>query len=671
MTSRPALCSPEALYEFVEVNHDFLLVVDDQEQIVHASLPLQKVVGRQRIELIDRPLEVVVTPDSLGTIQQGLAQERKGNTAVVIFSPSSSPKVRVPLKTHSVGTGDARVCLLYGTQADALKGFEKSEQEDRIRQLSCLYAIADWTDRSTVVDEFFQKLPPILARGVQFPDQAVVCSSYLEQEYGKAPFCCKDRTGIRTALMVNGEKKGTIGIGYVDPDLGWQPEEQRMLDQIGRLVSLALERKELSGRLESKRAEEERHRERMAELEARIARRTAELDEMHQRLATVDAYRESLGKNWEASKAWLEPLFKAIPEEVALIDSKHRVVASNKEGCAEGAVCHVAIFDRESPCDDCRLESVLTTRAPVTQNLKRGDRYLEVHALPIYDEAHEVGGIMEFFKDVTLEKTYEKQLRQADRLASLGQLVSGIGHEINNPNQFIRGNIKIMRQTLEDILPIVDKYAAERPGFKVARLPYAFFREHIMVLVQDMAHGSERIKGIVEGLKRFARRDEGLLIDQVHLNTLVEACARLVHNEVHRHATIELDLEPEIPIFTGNAQKLEQVLVNLVVNASQAMPEDSRGTIRVRTRLRDDHMVLEVKDDGKGMTKQVSSQIFDPFFTTKRARGGTGLGLAITHRIVEEHGGTIDVDSKIGKGTTFTVRLPIAGPGLPASGSKA
>ena len=174
MTSRPALCSPEALYEFVEVNHDFLLVVDDQEQIVHASLPLQKVVGRQRIELIDRPLEVVVTPDSLGTIQQGLAQERKGNTAVVIFSPSSSPKVRVPLKTHSVGTGDARVCLLYGTQADALKGFEKSEQEDRIRQLSCLYAIADWTDRSTVVDEFFQKLPPILARGVQFPDQAVV-----------------------------------------------------------------------------------------------------------------------------------------------------------------------------------------------------------------------------------------------------------------------------------------------------------------------------------------------------------------------------------------------------------------------------------------------------------------------------------------------------------------
>jgi signal transduction histidine kinase len=667
----PALSSPEALYEFIEVNHDFLLVLDAADQIVHASLPLQKVAGRQRVELLDRSLDAVVTPDSLATIEQGLAQERQGNPAVVIFSPISSPRVRVPLRTHSVGVGDERVCLLYGTQAEALKGFEKSEQEDRIRQLSCLYAIADWTDRSTAIDEFFQKLPPILARGVQHPGQAVVCSSYDGVEYGKAPFCCKERVGIHTALMVNGEMKGQIGIGYVDPDLCWQPEEQRMLDQIGRLVSLALERKELSGRLASKRAEEERHRERMAELEERIVRRTAELDDMHHRLATVDAYRERLGKNWEASKAWLEPLFQAIPEEVALIDRNQRVVASNKEACGEGDLCHVAIFDRDSPCEDCRLERVLTTRAPVTQNLKRGDRYLEVHALPIYDEEHNVGGIMEFFRDVTLEKTYEKQLRQADRLASLGQLVSGIGHEINNPNQFIRGNIKIMRQTLEDILPIVDEYAAERPDFKVARLPYAFFREHIMILVQDMAHGSERIKGIVEGLKRFARRDEGLLIDQVHLNTLVEGCTRLVHNEVHRHASIELDLGPDIPIFTGNAQKLEQVLVNLMVNASQAMPEDARGTISVSTRLADDRIVLEVRDDGKGMTGQTVRQIFDPFFTTKRARGGTGLGLAITHRIVEEHGGTIDVRSKIGKGTNFTVRLPIAQPGAKAPRKKA
>lgn len=147
--------------------------------------------------------------------------------------------------------------------------------------------------------------------------------------------------------------------------------------------------------------------------------------------------------------------------------------------------------------------------------IKHGNRYLQVHALPIYNQDHEVDGILEFYRDVTLEKTYEQQLQQADKLASLGQLVSGIGHEINNPNQFIRGNIKIIKQSIEDMLPIVDDYYKSHPDMKIARLKYDFFREHIMVLVDDMAHGSDRIKAIVEGLRTFVRKDEGLLVDTV------------------------------------------------------------------------------------------------------------------------------------------------------------
>jgi signal transduction histidine kinase len=650
---------PAALFEFIELNFDFLLVLDESERVLHASLPLQRVAGRQRLELLERPLCDLLTEDSIRTLRQGMAQARRGDHGVAVFSPRESPKVRVPLRCHAISFDTGRLCLLYGTQADALKGFEETEQEARIRELSCLYAVADWTERSTSIEEFFQKLPAILARGVQHPEQAVVCSRYQSDQFGKAPHCCQDRCGIETQLIVAGQVCGEIRLSYVDPELVWRPDEQKMLDQIGRLVSLALERKELSVRLASKQAEESIYRERLVELEASIAGRTAELAELRDRLDTVNAYIEGLGRSWERSKSWIEPIFQAIPEEVALVDRKLRVVASNKKGCNEGDICHQAFFQRSVPCEDCRLDKVLETKAPVTLNLRRGDAYLEVHALPIYDEDHQVGGIMEFFRDVTLERTYEKQLRQADQLASLGQLVSGIGHEINNPNQFIRGNIKIMKQALDDMLPIVDAHAAAHPDFRVARLPYAFFREHIMTLVQDMAHGSERIKGIVEGLKRFARRDEGELIDTVDLNTLIEACTRLVHNEVHLHADIQLDLGPDLPAFTGNAQKIEQVLVNLVVNASQAMSDERRGTILVRTRAQDGHAVLEVRDDGKGMTPQTMRQIFDPFYTTKRARGGTGLGLAITHRIIEEHGGSIDVSSSVGVGTTFTVRLPL------------
>jgi len=279
--------------------------------------------------------------------------------------------------------------------------------------------------------------------------------------------------------------------------------------------------------------------------------------------------------------------------------------------------------------------------------------------MPIFNNKNEVEGIIEFYRDITYKKTYEQQLQQADKLASLGQLVSGIGHEINNPNQFIRGNIKIIQQAFDDILPIMDAYHSENPDLKIARLKYDFFRQHILTLVDDMANGSERIKRIVKDLKGFARKDEGLLIDKVDINNVIAESTRLVHNQVHNYAEIELELGNNIPIFQGNAQKIEQIIINLIINASQAMPEDKRGLIKVLTYIEKNEIVVKVKDNGKGMSEGTLNKIFDPFFTTKRAKGGTGLGLSIAYRIIEEHKGTISASSKLGEGTTFTIRFSI------------
>ncbi len=250
----------------------------------------------------------------------------------------------------------------------------------------------------------------------------------------------------------------------------------------------------------------------------------------------------------------------------------------------------------------------------------------------------------------------------AKELAALGQLVSGIGHEINNPNQFILGNIRILQQAFEGILPILDEYYAAHPDLTIARLKYDFFREHIMTLVNDMAHGSERIKGIVEGLNRFSRRDEGLLSDAVDVNTLLDTAIRLVNNQLHKTADIELDLAADRPSITGNAHKIEQVVVNLLINAGQAIPEGRRGFIQVSTRGEDGKVVIEVKDNGKGISEQTMKRIFEPFFTTRQGGGGTGLGLAIAYRIIEEHGGAISVSSKLDAGTTFRIELPIKPP---------
>jgi len=211
---------------------------------------------------------------------------------------------------------------------------------------------------------------------------------------------------------------------------------------------------------------------------------------------------------------------------------------------------------------------------------------------------------------------------------------------------------------MEDILPLIDAHYESHPDLKVARLDYAFFRKHIITLIEDMANGSERIKGIVEGLKRFARRDEGLLIDTVDLNAIIRESVRLVHNQIHKTADVELALADTLPQFPGNIQKIEQILINLVINAAQAIPEQRRGLIEISTECTDTDIVAQVRDNGSGMSDRTIRQVFDPFFTTKRARGGTGLGLAIVYRIVEEHGGTIKVLSKIGEGTTFTIHIP-------------
>ena len=498
------------------------------------------------------------------------------------------------------------------------------DAEERARELACVYAVADWIEVSGSVKEFFEGLPQRLCPGMRHPERASVYSFYQGVAYGNKEGLVRF---IRSDLEVAQQVVGEIRVGYASADCAPLPEEQRMLDEIARMLDLALERKTL-----------------------------------REKLSVANAYLSRLDQDWDETKVRLETIFQAIPDTVALIDRQHNVVMTNRADAAAGKKCHAVFFNRDAPCPDCPLAQISQEKTPITISVKHGDAHFSVSALPIFNAAQEVEGVIEFYRDVTREKTYEAQLQQADKLASLGQLVSGIGHEINNPNQFIRGNIRILQQAFEGILPILDEYYAAHPDLKIARLKYDFFREHIMTLVNDMAHGSERIKGIVEGLKRFARRDEGLLIDAVDVNTLLDTATRLVSNQLHKTADIELDLAADLPSITGNAQKIEQVVVNLLINAGQAIPEGRRGFIRASTRGEDGKVVIEVKDNGKGMSEQTMKRIFEPFFTTRRGGGGTGLGLAIAYRIIEEHGGAISVSSKLDAGTTFRIELPIKPP---------
>lgn len=257
----------------------------------------------------------------------------------------------------------------------------------------------------------------------------------------------------------------------------------------------------------------------------------------------------------------------------------------------------------------------------------------------------------------------QKQLIQSEKLASLGQLVSGCAHEINNPIQFILGNMQIFKESFADIIPLLEREAEDRPEFTIARLKYPLFAKHIPVLLGDMTNGAERIRDIILDLKTFARADEGRLDEEVDLNEVVQVCTRLVHNKIKQYR-IEENLDPNLPKVLGSSNKLEQVVMGSLINAAEALGNLRNGAIKIATRRGSgaNRVDISISDNGPGMTEEVKSRIFEPFFTTKQRTGGTGLGLSISDGIIKEHGGNIEVQSQPGAGTTFIFHLPVSRP---------
>ncbi len=628
----------EDIYRLFEKSFDYLLILDDRGRIAHMSVALAKeTTGDENGGVSGRIVDDVFNGASLDIIRDTTGKLATGDGPELIIWKTRPGRPSIPLRVVTETTASGRLFMFWGNRFATLENLTYKDEWKRIeraKELACIYAVAEWIEVSMSTEEFFTHLPRYLRDGMHYPEHVIVFSVYQEREYGKKPDA---ERFIKTDLVIEGHLRGSIYVAYDTNDLDFLPEEQRMMDEITRTLVLALERKELKGSIDKR--QHELHRER------------AKLD-------TLNSYMDRINRGFEESKTRLETIFQAIPDTVAIIDCERNVIMTNTDKYVPGDKCYKTFFDSDRACLDCRLAKILKQKAPITLEIQHGDRFYEAHALPIFDKNHHVDGIIEFYRDISDKRNYEQQLQQADKLASLGQLVSGIGHEINNPNQFIRGNVKIIAQAMEDILPLTDAYYETHPGLKIARLNYDFFRKHIVTLIQDMANGSERIKGIVESLKRFARKDEGLLIDKVDLNVIIRESVRLAHNQIHKSADVELELAETLPEFKGNVQKMEQVIINLIINASQAIPEQRRGVIEVLTEFDDTDVVAQIRDNGSGMSEGTIKQVFDPFFTTKRARGGTGLGLSIVYRIVEEHGGTIAVSSTIGEGTTFTIKIP-------------
>jgi len=263
-------------------------------------------------------------------------------------------------------------------------------------------------------------------------------------------------------------------------------------------------------------------------------------------------------------------------------------------------------------------------------------------------------------------KQAQSQLVHSEKMASLGQLAAGVAHEINNPIGFIMSNVDTLKdysQSLREYFELSQQYMSEPQQCleeKIMKLDekqdFEFILKDIHELIGESEGGLKRVKDIVANLKSFARSDDEET-DTFEINECVTNVVKVVWNELKYHVTLHKHLADDLPKINGHEGQIGQVIMNILVNAAQSI--EGEGDIQIHTRQSADQVIIDIKDNGKGMSAQVKEKIFDPFFTTKGVSEGTGLGLSISYGIIDQHGGSINVESIEKKGTCFSICLPI------------
>jgi len=257
-------------------------------------------------------------------------------------------------------------------------------------------------------------------------------------------------------------------------------------------------------------------------------------------------------------------------------------------------------------------------------------------------------------------KMQQEQMVQTDKMISLGTLVSGVAHEINNPISSIMLNIRVFDKFWRAAQPIVDKHYEEQGNLDVGTMAYPQLRERMPQLLLFSHEGVERVKRIVGDLKDFSGQQPSDLREPVNLNLVVEKAIGLISSLIKKASSdFHVEYDENLPTLQGNSQRLGQVVINLVVNGCQALTDSQQG-LYVKTGYLEEseEIFLEVRDFGQGMKPEIIERIKDPFFTTKRDSNGTGLGLSISDTIIRNHGGWLEFKSELEKGTTATVLLP-------------
>ena len=347
-------------------------------------------------------------------------------------------------------------------------------------------------------------------------------------------------------------------------------------------------------------------------------------------------------------------------------------------------------------------QCLLATGKPILGLIEKSDtagetKWLSSTKVPIYAADGKISGLVGISRDITAAKeaemerqAMEAQLRQAQKLESIGQLAAGIAHEINTPTQYVGDNTRFVKDSFPAIMQVLKSHEDLLAAVKnQAVTPELIARSEVLIKESDLEYlyvqiptalgetleGVERVSKIVRAMKEFSHPG-GKGKSLADLNKAIESTATVARNEWKYVADLKLELEPELPLVPCFLGEFNQCVLNLIVNAAHAIGDvvkknpGTKGLITVQTRRDGDHVEVRVTDTGTGIPESVRPKIFEPFFTTKDVGQGTGQGLTVVYaNVVKKHGGTVTFETELGRGTTFIIRLPLHPP-PPAKGGE-
>ena len=409
------------------------------------------------------------------------------------------------------------------------------------------------------------------------------------------------------------------------------------------------------------------------ELEERVSRRTAELSQSNEKLKAEVAERSRVEELLQHHKSMLQEVFDGIPDSLILIDRHMDLKMINKSAAVYykvekledviGRRCYQVAGETDS-CRGCRIRDAVTRGCELSFERKgfmNPERIEQVSIYPIEGIADKSGDAIIRVIDITDNRLFERQLIQSEKMASLGIMVSSVAHEINNPNNFITFNIPILKDYIEELIPIVDRFAADCPDLEFCNMPYPEFREDIYKLMDNIKNGAARISSFVTNLREFSQSDADRLKTYVDFKSVVEKVIAICGKKLDRSIkSLEMNIPRDLPQIYTAPHAIEQVLLNLLMNAAQAADKrDSRVTLNISTSSTPrEHLILEIIDNGCGIEERSKTRLFDPFYTTRMHGGGTGLGLYVCHNLIKDLEGRIEVESEPGAGSKFTIILP-------------